>query len=241
MYELIMLFLYYSKNVAAAADHLRRLQSLHPDVPVLPVAFRLPSQIIAGTQDIGHDADDFGWPVDDAYSQCDKLYYRWFLNPRSPRARRYVFFEYDILPKCSARRVYGDAWDADVAAADIVDMQTRPDWWPGRWGPPVDAELRPFQMGLRPLAAILWSHDALKAVAESRRMQGSWCEHRAGTLVRYLGFSPAVIPGALRTIQWPPAVIRDTSADRWYHPVKSPHPAPARVRHPLRRAISIFP
>ena len=241
MYELIILFLYYSKNVAAAVDHFQRLQALHPEGLVVPIAFQIPSQIIPGTKDIGLDGDDFGWPIQDAYSQCDKLYYRWFLNPRSPKARRYVFFEYDILPKCSARAFYGQAWNSDIAAADTVDMQTHADWWPGRWGPPVDAGLKPFQTGLRPLAAILWSHDALKAVSEARRMQGSWCEHRAGTLARFLGFRPTVIPGALRTIQWPPEVIRDTSARTWYHPVKSPQPATSRLRRPLRRTISISP
>ena len=241
MDELIILFLYHGGNLPVAVDHYHRLRTLHPRDLVVPIAFQLASQVIPGTADIAHDSHDYDWPLTDVYAQADKVFYRWFLNPRNPKARRYIFFEYDILPKCPAQESYREVWDADVAASDVVDMIAEPDWWPARWGPPIEPDLLPYQIGLRPLAGAFWSHAALERVASSRRMQGAWCEHRAGTLAKFFGFRPMRIPGAIRTIHWPPTVLRDFSGREWFHPVKTMQPRTQRIRPSMRGVTSTSP
>ncbi len=241
MDELAILFLHYGPRKAATMDHYQRLVRLHPRDLVIPIAYQMHRSAIPGTVDVAGFDSDYGWPIADPYSECDKIYYRWFLNANRPSARRYIFLEYDILPNCTAQSFYREVWHSDVAAADIVDIKIDTDWWPARWHGETHDGLWNFGMGLRPLAGIFWSHAALGRVAQTRRMPNAWCEFRAGTLANYLGFTLTVIPGAIRTLHWPPTVHRDTSAPTWFHPVKEMANGSQRIRQPLRRPIPISP
>ena len=241
MDELAILFLHYGPLNIAAQDHFQRLIRMHPRDLVIPIAYQMNHSAIPGTVDVASLESDYGWPIVDPYSECDKIYYRWFLNPKRPSARRYIFFEYDILPNCTAQNFYREVWNSDVAAADIVDLKTEPDWWAARWHGDTHDGLLNVGMGLRPLAGIFWSHAALNRVAQATRMPNAWCEFHAGTLANHLGFQPVVILGAIRAMHWPPTTLRDTSAARWFHPVKDVHARPNRFRQRLRTTISISP
>lgn len=219
MEEVVFLFLYHQLG-PVTRRHYQMLQTLHPRDPIVPIGYRfkIPKQL-PGTVDVALQ-DDHGWPIGQTWPEIDKIFLRWYLGSTGPRARRYVFFEYDILPRVAASQFYGTAWNVDVAAATIKTPVHHPEWYWWMQGPLLGAAY-PHRCGVSPLAGTLWSNAALEKIARTPRLGSCHCELRMGTLARLLGFRPVEIPRAYRTISWQPGEIQVTSEATWFHPVKA--------------------
>jgi len=218
MEEVIFLFLYHKLDAVTLRHH-QMLQQLHPRDQIIPVGYQLKvPEPIPGSVDVALDWD-YGWPIDDIWPHVDKIYLRWFHRPNRPRARRYVFYEYDVLPKAPAHDFFGTTWNAEVAAVDIKTPDSDPAWLWWRHGSLLEMPKSLWQ-GLTPLAVQLWSDEALSRVANDRRFQRCYCELRLGTLAKMLGILPAIIPSASQTISWRAEDIKISDAPGWYHPVK---------------------
>jgi hypothetical protein len=218
MEEVIFLFLYHQLD-SVTRRHYEQLQRWHPGRRVVPLVYQYRGrEVLPGTEDIALDWD-YGWPVFNAWLELDKIYMRWFLKPGRPRAERYVFFEYDIYANAPAEVFYGPAWHAPVAAARIGEPHSHPHWtwWcQERWL----EEAFAFRCGLIPMAATLWSYEALDRIAHTPRFQRCISELRMGTLARFLGFQPVPIPGAGATIRSRPELTPSSGTATWFHPVK---------------------
>ena len=218
MQELLILFLYHALDATTKA-HFEKLQALHSEYQIVPIAYRFQGdELLPGTVDVGLEPDH-GWPIERVWREVDKVYLRWYLGSQRPKAKRYVFFEYDILANCAAASFFGPTWNSPVAVARIKTPDSNPGWpW---WGDVSElGAASEYRCGVLPLAATLWSDEALAAIAHSRLLQSCFCELRMGTLAKMYGFEPQVIPGAERTISWKSDRIQVTDELTWFHPVK---------------------
>ncbi len=218
MEEVIFLFLYH-KTDAVTQRHFQLLGQLHSRAQVVPLGYQLSvPERLPGTVDVALDWD-YGWPIRSVWHESDKIYMRWFLSPKRPKARRYIFFEYDIWPNAAADAFYGDAWNSEVAATSIKTPESDPAWLWWAHAPRLKFAF-PLRQGISPLAGVLWSHEALDRLSQSRQFQDCYCELRLGTLAKLLGLKCTAIPQAHRTISWRPQDIQVSSQPAWYHPVK---------------------
>jgi hypothetical protein len=218
MEEAIFLFLYHQLD-DVTRRHYQRLCQLHPQWQVVPLTYQYAgAEDLPGTVDVALEWDH-GWPVFNPWMDRDKIYLRWFLNPNRPQAVRYVFCEYDLHVNAPAETFYGAAWQADVAAARVVVPQDAPQW---HWWQQVPwlEEAAPLRTGLSPLAASLWSHEALTCIARQPRFLRCFAELRLGTLARVAGLTPVEIPNAKATIAWRPEQDPSNGGATWFHPVK---------------------
>jgi hypothetical protein len=219
MDEVIFLFLYHKLD-AATQRHFELLRRQHPRDRVVPLGyqFKIP-KLIEETVDVALDWD-YGWPIYSTWHEVDKIFLRWFLKPGQPQARRYVFFEFDILATIPAQQFYGSAWNTDAAATCVLTPEKDPKWhwWihASRLG-----DAFPMRQGAAPLAATLWSHEALDRISRTRRFQDCYCELRMATLAKVLGFHCAAIDGAHKTVSSVPTDIQVHNRPAWFHPVKA--------------------
>jgi len=216
--DVIFLFLYHQVD-AVTQRHFAQLRQFHPGALILPLTYRfLGSERLPGTIDVSLDSDH-GWTIANPWMERDKIYLRWFLGPKRPLAQRYIFCEYDLCVQAPAEKFYGAAWNADVAGARVVIPQDAPQWpW---WQQAAELEeAYPLRVGLSPLAASLWSHNALTRIARHPRFQHCFAELRIGTLARVAGLQLKEIPGATATISWRPEQDPSGKAAGWFHPVK---------------------
>lgn len=219
MEEVVFLFLYHKVD-EVTYRHFELLQKLHPRDQIVPVAYELKGNpVLPGTVDVGLDWD-YGWPIFSTWHEIDKIYLRWFLRPNRPAARRYVFFEYDILPKCTAEAFYGPTWNSDCAAVSVQLPETDHSWHWWRQSNSLDLKHFASRCGVSPLAGTLWSHNSLQAIARRPALGSCFCELRMGTLLRSRGFTPAVIPNASATMSWRASEMTVSDAKTWFHPVK---------------------
>jgi hypothetical protein len=218
MEEVIFLFSYHRLDDVTRRHH-ARLAQLHPHNLIVPLTHQYQGgESLPDTVDVALDWDH-GWPILNPWTDRDKVYLRWFLGDKRPQARRYVFFEYDVFANTRAEAFYGTAWQADVAAARVVVPQDAPhwNWWQqAAWL----EEGYPLRTGLSPMAASLWSHEALTRIARQPRFLRCFAELRMGTLARLAGLTPLEIPGATATITWRPEQDPSSELATWLHPVK---------------------
>ena len=180
MEEVIFLFSYHRLD-DLTHRHFTRLGQLHPRDLIVPLTHRYATgDMLPGTVDVALD-QDYGWPIQNPWTDRDKVYLRWFLGKPRPQARRYVLYEYDIFANTSAEHFYGTAWNADVAAARVVVPQDAPQWPWWRQSAGLE-EAAPLRTGLSPLAASLWSHEALTRISSQPRFQRCFAELRMGTM-----------------------------------------------------------
>jgi hypothetical protein len=218
MEEVLFLFSYHRLD-DVTRRHYARLGQLHPCNLIVPLTHRYQGgESLPDTVDVAGDVDH-GWPILNPWTDRDKVYLRWFLRAKRPQARRYVFFEYDVFANAPAETFYGAAWDAEVAAARVVVPQDAPRWpW---WRQAVSLEdAMPLRTGLSPIAASLWSHEALTRITRQPRFLPCFAELRLGTLARAVGLTPVEIPGAKATIGWRPEQDPTGGQTTWFHPIK---------------------
>jgi hypothetical protein len=218
MEEALFLFLYHQFD-DVTQRHYQRLCQFHPHWQVVPLTYQfLGTTRLAGTVDVALE-EDHGLPISEAWAERDKVFLRWFLGPKRPQARRYIFCEYDLYVNGPAEAFYGPTWQADVAAARCVVPQDAPQW---PWWQQASwlEEAFPLRLGLSPLAGSLWSHAALTCLACQRRFLRCFAELRMGTLARVVGLEPQEIPGAKATLGWRPEQDPATAKATWLHPVK---------------------
>ena len=220
MEEVIFLFMYHQLDDVTQRNF-DRMGKFHPRAPLIPLAYQYEGQqSLSGTVDVALE-QDYGWPILNVVPmEPDKLFMRWFLGSKRLQARRYVICEYDLFVNAAAETFYGSAWQADVAAARVVVPQDAPQWPWWKQAPWLD-EAYPLRVGLSPLAASLWSHEALTRMARQPRFLRCHGELRMGTLARLVGLEPKEISGAKVTIGWRPEQNpSEGAAATWFHPVK---------------------
>jgi len=219
MEEVIFLFVYHELN-ALTRRHFECLRSWHPRDEIVPLVYQFKSrEVLPGTIDVALDWD-YGWPINSPWHEADKIMLRWYHRLGRPQARRYVFFEYDILANAPAPVFYSDAWNADAAAAKIPTPEHAPQWpWfeqSHRLG-----EYFPHRAGAVPLGGTLWSDAVLSRIARQPALQNCFSELRMATLARHHGFRLQLVPGAAKTMSWRPGDIQVTEEPTWFHPVKA--------------------
>jgi hypothetical protein len=219
MDEVIFLFLYHQLNEVTLRHH-ALLRQFHPRDEIVPLGYQLTiPKVLPGTVDVALDWD-YGWPIRSVWHEVDKIFLRWFRRKDRPSARRYVFFEYDILVNSTAPEFYASSWNSDLAAVSIKRPKDDPSWPWWRHGPRLGVS-EAHWCGVVPMSATMWSNEAFTRLAASNRFQDCYCELRMGTLARMLGLHLEVIPNAFRSVSWRERDITVDQRRTWFHPVKN--------------------
>jgi len=220
MSELAVLFLHHADD-AATRNNLAALRHHNPWVPVVPVSnfgVRLPGgydarQMTTGWRKMlpshrrGGLLRSWGrlrknleprW----VWRNSDLPAYMFMLWKNRPvQARRWFIFEWDMYCNVNLADWLGPVMDSPVVATSLQ--------YPGRNDfhyfnesemRKVPDSLRPHVMAANPWAGMLFSEDALCAIA--RRVQeadwhGGFCEMRVATVARSLGYQPIANPNPL--------------------------------------------
>jgi hypothetical protein len=213
-HELCILFLHH-RNDGLSRFHLEVIRENNPDVPVVPLTFRIG---VTGATRVA----EWNWTVRDEWHANDVMVYSWYRR-RNLDAKRYVIFDYDTLVMESVERFYRNVWDADVACARPVLYEYQPDW---HWFNPQFVDLLPAELGhhlagMVPASGSFFSDRALGAIVRSARnkmFSELFCECRLGTLARAAGFQIEPIrDDAERFLSW--TEVSPMGIGIW-HPVK---------------------
>jgi hypothetical protein len=218
MRDAIILFCYH-KCDELTVRHLDLLRRHNPKHVVIPVIGESGVEELPGSVNVAHLPSR--WCTDDGWRSCDTLIYRWF-QVRDLSARRYVYFEYDVLCTIPLETAYADAWNAPVAARDFFTIQNNPKWTYFNSERSLSAlgEDRKYAAGLVPMAGSVFSHESLERIVDTVVGGDVLSELRAGTAVKKLGLKVAEFPSRLRsTLDWRP-YSGECSRPGLYHSVK---------------------
>ena len=155
------------------------------------------------------------------WASTDSIFLNYILGEKDRlRHSFYMLCEYDCYCECNIDTYCEPYTIFDVCAPHLVTKQNERDWvWFNNIKLPCDP------VGLRPAVFLMFSKDAIVAVAEKYRevwgdMKNSNCEARLGSVASLMGMSIGQFKDLSFNVSWGKTKFK--RSNKLYHPVKKP-------------------
>ncbi|MDB5326116.1 MAG: hypothetical protein JWM57_1685 [Phycisphaerales bacterium] len=229
MHDLAVLFLHHTDD-AATRNNLACVRHFNPSVPIIPLSnwgVTLPGgfhprnmtrgwrKLLPAFRGKGLAGAWGRYRLNLAprwvWRNADLAAYLWMTWPRRPvQARRWVILEWDVYCNTSLVDWYAPNWDEAVTST-CTQVPGRNDefyFFNEKERLAIPAAYRPSLMATNPWAGMMFSDEALTAIA-ARVRESAWCngfcELRVATAAKSLGYEPTIHrnPLAARTLRSP--------------------------------------
>lgn len=147
--------------------------------PTIPLTCNYQGEPLPKSVDV-KDCPSF-WDCSNPWASIDTQIYKWAKSSHFIEAKRYIIAEWDCLLIGSLQEFYGELWNTSVVCNFL--KRRGPDKW--FWFK------EKGNIGVVPLAGILLSNEALKAISkevEKPEYKTRFCEGRLGSAAFNLGF-----------------------------------------------------